>query len=404
MAIVSPFAAVRPRPDLAAAICEPPYDVVSSDEARTLAGGNTLSFFHVSKPQIDFNPEQNPHAPEVYERGARNFAKLLASGALRQDTEPSFYLYRQQMGAHSQTGIVATVCGHDYVNGVIKRHELTHDEVVVDRASHIEALQAQTGPAFLIYQARNALNALVAEQSNRNPDIDFTANDGVRHTTWRIRDQAAIRLIQAEFEAVPALYIADGHHRMAAAVAVWQKRSAKGNSGFVLAVLFPHDQVKILPYNRVVKENRGMTPDQLLKELSAAVDIAPANTPIPTKTHELCMYLAGQWYKLNFKPHLTYASNPLDRLDVTLLHRHVLGPVFDIPERSSNERIAFVGGIRGTEELERLVDSGRFTCAFSMFPPSVAELMTVADLGLTMPPKSTWFEPKLRDGLFCHLI
>jgi len=404
MAVVKPFSAVRPRPELAAQISEPPYDVVSSDEARRLAEGNPLSFFHVSKPEIDLPEEHDPRAPQVYEVGAKNFARLMSGGALQQDPARRFYLYRQQMGTHSQVGIVATVSCADYINGVIKRHELTHNEVVEDRAKHIDTLNAQTGPAFLIYRARDALDALVAQHTRNKPEIDFIAKDGVRHSTWTIAEPAVIRLIETEFASVSSMYIADGHHRTAAAVAIWQKRKASGNSGFILAVLFPHNQVQILPYNRVLKDNTGLAAAALLQKLAAAFDITPGDTPNPTRKHELCMYLAGRWYKLNFKAALVNSANPFEQLDVVLLQRHVLGPVFGVAERDTNERIRFIGGVRGTKELERLVDTGKFTCAFSLFPPSVDELMRIADLGLTMPPKSTWFEPKLRDGLFCHLI
>lgn len=404
MATVRPFAAVRPRADLAAQICEPPYDVVNSDEARKLAASNPLSFFHISKPEIDFPPGQNPYASAVYETGAKNFARLLASGALYRDTDAHFYIYRQQMGDHSQVGIVAVVSCQDYVNGIVKRHELTHEEVVEDRMRHIEALNAQTGPAFLIYRARNALDTLVAQETSRAAEIDFVANDGVRHSLWTIRDPAIAEQIEAEFASVPAIYIADGHHRTAAAVAVWQKRKGAGNSGFFLAVLFPHNQVRILPYNRAVKELTSAGAEKLLQKLSAVFDIAEADLPNPTKKHELCLYLAGQWYRLNFKPGLADATDPVSQLDVVLLQRYVLEPLFGITGTDANKRIVYIGGVRGTKELERLVDSGKFTCAFSMFPPSVNDLMAVADCGLTMPPKSTWFEPKLRDGLVCHLI
>lgn len=406
MAIVKPFAAVRPRADLAAQICELPYDVVSSDEARKLAEGNPLSFFHVSKPEIGFPPGHDPYTPAVYETAARHFSRLLAIGALRRDAEPHFYLYRQQMGAHTQVGIVATVSCADYLNGVVRRHELTHEEIVADRTRHIEALNAQTGPAFLFYRARSAITELVQNELERAPEVDFVAADGVRHSTWTITDPAANRLIEAEFGSVPALYIADGHHRTAAAAAVCRNRNGTGGSNVFLAVLFPHNQVQILPYNRVLKDLGGLTVPELFEKLSGVFDIRPAAVPEPSEQHQVCLYVEGRWYRLNFKPELVAVRDhdPLGRLDVVLLQRHVLGAIFGIREHAAHSRVEFVGGIRGTKALEQLVDSGKFKCAFSMFPPGVEQLMAVADAGQVMPPKSTWFEPKLRDGLFCHLI
>ncbi|MCS7338782.1 MAG: DUF1015 family protein [Verrucomicrobiae bacterium] len=404
MAVVRPFAAARPRADLAAQISAPPYDVVSTDEARKLAAGNPLSFLHVSKPEIDLTPGHDPRAPAAYAVGARNFMRLFEIGALMRDPEPRFYLYRQQVADHAQVGIVATVSCADYINGVVKRHELTHEDVVADRTRHIEALNAQTGPAFLFYRARPALDALVENQIQTPPEIDFVADDGVRHSTWTISDGAIIKLIETEFASVPALYIADGHHRTAAAAAVHRNRGGTGPSSVFLAVLFPHNRVRILPYNRVVKDATGWHGSELLRKLESVFDIAPAEVPTPKKKRQVCIYLAGRWYLAEFKPGLDSGGGPVERMDVVLLQRYVLEPVFGIAGQGATDRIRYVGGARGTAELERLVDSGEYSCAFSMFPPSVEDLMTVADLGRTMPPKSTWFEPKLRDGLFCHLI
>jgi uncharacterized protein (DUF1015 family) len=404
MATLKPFAALRPEPELAARICELPYDVMSSEEARQIAAGNPLSFLHVSKPEIDLPPATDVYAPEVYARGRKNFQALIARGALRQDPQPSFYLYRQIMGAHSQTGLVAAASCEEYLQGIIRKHELTRPEKEDDRVRHIEALDSQTGPVFLVYRANRAVDEFVARKTAGPPDIDFTANDGVRHTAWVIADAAGIRFIAAEFARIPRLYIADGHHRSAAAARVFQKRQGAGESASFLSVILPHNQVRILPYNRVLKDLHGLSPGQLLEKLAGVFDIIRPGSPAPARKHELALYLGGQWHTLHFRPLLTAATDAIEQLDVTLLQKHVLDPVFGIADPRTSNRISFVGGIRGTAELERLVNGGECACAFSLFPTSIEDLMSIADAGGIMPPKSTWFEPKLRDALFCHLI
>jgi uncharacterized protein (DUF1015 family) len=404
MASIQPFPAVRPRPEWAAQICELPYDVVSLEEARQRADANPLSFFHVSRPEVDFPPGVNPGAPEVYARAAENFQKLIRSGALRQDAQPGFYLYRQIMGRHAQTGVVAAVSCREYLQGVIKKHELTRPDKEDDRVRHLEALNAQTGPAFLACPATPALEAFIAQKISAPPEIDFVATDGVRHSSWALFDADDLRFLEAQFASIPRLYIADGHHRSAAAARVFQNRRGAGGSDRFLAVIFPHDRMQILPYNRVLRDLNGHSPEQLLRELETVFHIAPAASAVPQRKHETAFYFQGRWRTLVFREAFLQSRDPLEQLDVELLQRHVLAPLFGIENPRTSERIHFVGGIRGTAELERLVDSGRFACAFSLFPTSLADLMAVADAGRVMPPKSTWFEPKLRDGMFCHLI
>jgi uncharacterized protein (DUF1015 family) len=404
MATIKPFAALRPRPELASQICELPYDVMSSDEARQMAAGNPLSFLHISKPEIDLPPDTDVHAPEVYAKGRENFQRLISQGALRQDAQPAFYLYRQIMGNHSQTGLVAAASCEEYLRGVIKKHELTRPDKEDDRVRHIETLNSQTGPVFLSYRAVARLDEFVAKKEAEKPDVDFTVRDGVRHTAWTIGDVAGIKLIESEFAKIPFLYIADGHHRSSAAARVFQSRKGGGKSARFLSVIFPHNQMQILPYNRVLKDLNGLTPEQLLKKLDSLFEIKPGGPPSPARKHELGLFLAGKWHGLKFRPQFTATSDPAEQLDLTLLQKHVLNPIFGIADQRTSKRINFVGGIRGTAELETLVDSGDYACAFSMFPTSIEDLMAIADAGGIMPPKSTWFEPKLRDAMFCHMI
>ena len=404
MAILKPFAALRPKPELASQICELPYDVMSSEEAREMAAGNPLSFLHVSKPEIDLPAGTDIYSAPVYAKGKENFQKLIADGALYQDQQPSFYLYRQVMGAHSQIGLVAAASCEEYLKNIIKKHELTRPDKEDDRVRHVETLNSQTGPVFLTYRAQAALDAFVARKTSEPPAVDFTANDGVRHTAWVVGDAAGISLIESEFAKIPYLYIADGHHRSAAAGRVYKSRQGAGHSSTFLTVIFPHNQMQILPYNRVLKDLNGLTPDALLQKLSAVFDIKPGGSPKPTRKHELALFLGGKWSTLTFKPQLTATPDPIERLDVTILQKQVLAPVFAIDDPRTSKRINFVGGIRGTAELEKLVNSGEYACAFSMFPTSIEDLMSIADAGGIMPPKSTWFEPKLRDAMFCHMI
>jgi uncharacterized protein (DUF1015 family) len=404
MATLRPFAALRPKTDLAGRVCELPYDVMSSDEARAMAAGNPLSFLHVSKPEIDLPAGTNLYSPEVYAKGRENFQSLIAKGALVQDAKPCFYLYRQIMGKHAQVGFVAVASCEEYLSGIIKKHELTRVDKEDDRVRHIEALNSQTGPVFLTYRAQTALDEFIAKKTTEQPDVDFTAADGVRHTSWVVNDPAQIKFIETEFARVPALYIADGHHRSAAAARVFQARKGAGGSGYFLSVIFPHNQMQILPYNRVLKDLNGLSPEQLLEKLDGVFIIKTPGAATPARKHELGLYLQGQWRTLNFRPRFAATTDPIEKLDVTLLQKYVLDPIFGINDPRTSTRINFVGGIRGTAELEKLVKSGAYACAFSMYPTSIEDLMEIADAGGIMPPKSTWFEPKLRDAMFCHLI
>jgi uncharacterized protein (DUF1015 family) len=405
MAILKPFAALLPKPELASQICELPYDVMSSEEAREMARGNPLSFLHVSKPEIDLPPGVDLYSPEVYAKGLENFQALMAKGALAKDSAPHFYLYRQVMGGHSQVGLVAAASCVEYQKNIIKKHEFTRPDKEDDRVRHIETLNAQTGPVFLTYRASETFDAFVARKILEKPVVDLTAKDGVRHTAWTISSPDEIKMIERQFASIPFLYIADGHHRSAAASRVFNQRQGAGESGRFLAVIFPHNQMQILPYNRVLKDLNGHQPQQLLDLLQTSFDFkSNAGSPRPNRKHEVSLYLAGKWYSLVFKKELTEAPDPVDQLDVSLLQDHVLAPIFGIDDPRTSKKINFVGGIRGTAELERLVNSGEYACAFSMFPTSIEDLMTIADGGGIMPPKSTWFEPKLRDAMFSHMI
>jgi len=423
MATLKPFAALRPNPELAAQICELPYDVMSSEEARALAAGNPLSFLHVSKPEIDLPPDTDIYSDAVYAKGKENFTQLIAQGALKQDAKPSFYLYRQIMGSHAQTGLVAAASCEEYLNRLIKKHEFTRPDKEDDRVRHIETLNAQTGPVFLTYRAVAALDEFIARRIAEKPDVDFTGQDGVRHTSWTVGEAAGVRFLAEQFARIPVLYIADGHHRSAAAGRVYLKRKetplpasghplpvrrgagqGEGNSAQFLAVIFPHNQMQILPYNRVLKDLNGLTAAQLLPKLDAVFVIKPGGAAQPARKHELGLFLGGRWHTLTFRPSFAATHDPIEKLDVTLLQKFVLDPILGITDPRTSKRINFVGGIRGTAELEKLVTSGEYACAFSLFPTSIEDLMTIADAGGIMPPKSTWFEPKLRDAMFCHLI
>lgn len=404
MATLKPFAALRPQPELAGQICELPYDVMSSEEAREMAAGNALSFLHVSKPEIDLPPGTDLYSAVVYAKGRENFQKLVSQGALKQDNQPCFYLYRQIMGAHAQTGLVAAASCEEYLRDIIKKHELTRPDKEDDRVRHIETLNSQTGPVFLTYRAAAVFDEFVARKTAENPAVDFTARDGVRHTSWIISAPEEIQFIESQFAAIPFLYIADGHHRSAAAARVYKSRHGAGHSGWFLAVVFPHNQMQILPYNRVLKDLNGHSREQLMQKFGAVFDIRTDGSAKPARKHELGFYVHGKWRTLVFKPRFTGTSDPIEGLDVTILQKQVLAPVFGIEDPRTSKGIAFVGGIRGTAELEKLVNSGEYACAFSMFPTSIEDLMNIADAGGIMPPKSTWFEPKLRDAMFSHMI
>jgi uncharacterized protein (DUF1015 family) len=308
------------------------------------------------------------------------------------------------MGGHAQIGLVAAASCEEYLQNIIKKHEFTRPDKEDDRVRHIETLHSQTGPVFLTYRAVAALDEFIAKKITEKPDVDFTGKDGVRHTSWTVGDAAGIQFIAEQFAKIPFLYIADGHHRSAAAGRVYQSRKGAGHSGQFLTVIFPHNQMQILPYNRVLKDLNGLTAAQLLQKLDGIFVIKPNGAAKPTRKHELGLFIAGQWHTLTFRPQFAATNDPIEKLDVTLLQKFVLDPIFGITDPRTSKQINFVGGIRGTAELEKLVTSGEYACAFSMFPTSIEDLMTIADADGIMPPKSTWFEPKLRDAMFCHMI
>ncbi len=404
MATIRPFAALRPKPELAAQVCELPYDVMSSDEAREMADGNPLSFLRVSKPEIDLPAGTDVYSAEIYAKGAENLQKLIADGVLFQDDKPCYYLYRQIMGGHSQVGLVATSSCDEYAKNIIKKHEFTRPQKEDDRVQHMESLNSQTGPVFLTYQASQAMDEFVAKKAAEVPAVDFTASDEVRHTAWIVSAETDIAFITGEFAKIPNTYIADGHHRSAAAERVFKSRNGEGHSGWFLTVIFPHDQMQILAYNRALKNLNGRSGEELLAELRNVFEVTPDGAAKPDKKHDLGFYLKGKWYGLTFKAELSAMNDPFESLDVSLLQKHVLEPLFGIADPRTSNDIAFIGGIRGTGELERIVNSGKFACAFSMYPTSIEDLMAIADNDGVMPPKSTWFEPKLRDAMFSHML
>jgi uncharacterized protein (DUF1015 family) len=405
MAIIKPFAALLPKPELAALVCELPYDVMSTAEARALAAGNPSSFLHVSRPEIDLPETTNPSDPIVYAKGRDNFRNLVSQGVLAQHPHSALYLYQQIMGTHRQLGLVAVTSCAEYEQGRIRKHELTRPDKEDDRMRHMEALNAQTGPAFLTYHAQPELDEFCAKLvADAKPHVDFQAHDGVRHTSWIIQELEAVQALCCHFSSVDHLYIADGHHRSAAAARLARARNHVGPAAFFLSVLFPHHQLQILPYNRLLADLHGLTPPQLLDKLECPFIIQSASSPTPAQPHEVMLYLSGRWYSLVFRPEHVGHLDPVENLDVSLLQKHVFAPIFSIENPRTSQRIAFVGGIRGTAELEKLVDSGAYACAFSLYPTRIEDLMAIADAGAMMPPKSTWFEPKLRDGMFCHLL
>jgi uncharacterized protein (DUF1015 family) len=405
--LIAPFRGLRPAPGLAAEVAAPPYDVLSSAEARARAQGKPWSFLHISKPEIDLPPETDPYSPTVYAMAAGNLSKMLAAGVLMQDDAHGYYIYRLTMGAHRQTGLVATASVAAYDSCRIRKHELTRPEKEDDRVRQIEALNAQTGPVLLAYPASKIADELIANAATGEPAADVTAEDGIRHEIWAVRDAATITAITQAFEAMAALYIADGHHRSAAASRVAAARRQPGcalPSDYFLTVIFPHHEMKILDYNRIVTDLNGLEKSALVTRLGEAFAVATSASRVhPTQPGEFGMYLPSQWHRLTIKPELIPAD-PVAQLDVSLLSDHLLGPILNITDLRRDKRIDFVGGIRGLAELEKRVDSGEMAAAFTLYPTSMAQLMAVADNNQIMPPKSTWFEPKLADGLVSHML
>jgi uncharacterized protein (DUF1015 family) len=398
MSSIFPFAALRPVPRAAAAVAAVPYDVVNTEEARTLAQGNPLSFLHVSRPEIDLPAGTNPHAGPVYDRAVRNFSALRNAAPLVVEEMPSFYVYRLTMNGHVQAGMAACYSIDEYDRGLIKKHEKTRPDKEDDRTKHMLAIGAQTGPVFLTYRASKAVDAIVTRVVEQSPLFDFTAADGVRHEIWQAPATENQGIVDA-FAKIPCLYIADGHHRAASAARTRAQLASKGEGEHdrVLAVAFPDNQMQVLPYNRVVTDLRGRPAAAFLDEIRRTMTVRDGGPPTPAAKGSVAMYLGGKWHTIT----LPSTSSPLD---VDVLQSSILEPLLGIADVRTDKRIDFVGGIRGTGELEQLVNSGKFAVAFSLHPVSVDDLMRIADAGGIMPPKSTWFEPKLRDGLLSHLI
>ncbi len=406
MPLIQPCRGLRPTAGNAAAVAAPPYDVLSSEEARVRAAGKPWSFLHISKPEIDLPEGTDIYAPAVYAKAAENLGKLVDAGILARDEQACYYAYRLTMGEHVQTGLVVAASVAAYNANRIKKHEFTRPDKEDDRVRQIEATNAQTGPVLLAYPDSAAADALLVRASAGEPAADVTADDGIRHTVWVVKDAALIADITAAFEAMPALYIADGHHRSAAAARVAAARlgDTRKSSDYFLAVVFPQRQMKILDYNRVVKDLNGLSADEFLARLEKCFLVAPACGAVkPSCPGEIGLYLPGRWYRLNIAPQL-FVQDPVANLDVSLLSTHVLEPILGIADLRRDKRIDFVGGIRGLAELEKRVDSGDMAVAFAMFPTRMDQLMAVADSNQVMPPKSTWFEPKLADGLVSHVI
>jgi len=408
LSLVRPFAALRPAPARAAEVAAPPYDVLSSDEARARAAGRPWSFLHVSKPEIDLAPGADPYSPAVYAKGAENLARMRDAGVLVRDPAPAYYVYRFTVGDLVQTGVAVAASIAAYDANRVRKHELTRPDKEDDRVRHMEALNAQTGPVLAAYPAAPALDALLTGIARGEPETDVVADGGVRHSIWPVRDAAAIARIGALFDAMPAIYIADGHHRSAAASRVAANRRRPGADGsheWFLVVAFPHHELRILDYNRVVRDLGGFTSDELLAKLRAKFEVTASDAPVrPARHGEFGLYAGGRWHRLALRPDLAAPSDPVARLDVSLLTNHVLSPLLGIGDLRTDKRVDFVGGGRGLAELEKRVDSGEMAAAFSLFPTRLDDLMAVADAGAVMPPKSTWFEPKLADGLLAYVL
>lgn len=412
MAIIKPFRALRPPRELAEKVAALPYDVMDVEEARSMAAGNPNSFLHVSRPEIDLPAEIDPHDEPVYLRGKTNLKEFIERGVLVQDGQDSFYVYRQRMGNITQTGLVVCASVDDYQEGVIKKHEHTRADKEEDRVKHIDYLDANDEPVFYLSRSCGEVEGIIEGVTNGRPEYDFVSDDGVGHTLWVVADRSLIERLIVLFAAIPKLYVADGHHRSAAAGRVRELRRDKnpghtGNEEYnsFLTVIFPENQLNIMPYNRVVRDLNGCDAAGFIEKISEFFEVSPSTVPvIPAQRHHFGMYLDGNWYSLNAKPTIINEKDTVDRLDVSILQNNLLSPLLGIHNPRTDKRIHFVGGIRGNDELVRLVDSGDYAVAFALYPTSISELIELADQDQIMPPKSTWFEPKLRSGLFVHLL
>ena len=410
MALIKPFRGYRPPADLAHKITSPPYDVMTSDEARDMVQNNNDSFLRVIKPEIDFSPENEPKGDDLHNHAKHNLLDYIEKGNLIQDTNSCFYLYQITMGNHTQTGIMAAVSIAEYNEDLIKKHEFTQPEKEDDRTRHIEITNANTGPVFLTYRNDGKLKNVTLEILNSHPDISFTADDGTFHTLWKVENKIQVERLINYFQAMPALYIADGHHRAASAARV-QKFREDANShhtgdesyNYFLSVIFPHDEMQILDYNRVVKDLNGLTEEQFHESIKENFDVVPIpHPPLPIPENNYSMHINGKWYQLEALAHVK-SDDPVEGLEASILQKYLLTPILDIDDPRTNKRINFVGGIRGMEELERRCQTD-CTVAFALPPISIEQLLSVADSGQVMPPKSTWFEPKLRSGMVVRLL
>jgi uncharacterized protein (DUF1015 family) len=414
MAIVRPFTGLRPKKEYSAKLASPPYDVLSSEEAREMAKGNSISFLHVIKPEIDLDPETNPYDKKVYEKGSENLQKFINDGILIQDREPAFYVYKQIMGNHQQIGLVACASVQEYENDIIKRHELTRSDKEDDRVNLINHLNAQTGPVFLTYRANKHIDNIINKVIQNDPEYDFRDEKSVQHIFWVVNHSDLINEIISEFGKVKYLYVADGHHRSAAAMRIKQMKEKENPNhtggeeyNFFLTVIFPDNQMRILDYNRVVVDLNGLNNEEFIEKVSEVfrVDRLENHKQYkPNKKHCFGMYLNGFWYKLEAKDTAFNPDEPVNKLDVSILQNNLLSPVLGIDDPRKDKRIDFVGGIRGLIELEKRIDSGQWTVAFALYPTSMDDLIAIADAGKIMPPKSTWFEPKLKSGIVTHLL
>lgn len=412
MAIVRPFRGLRPKPELASQVASPPYDVLSSDEAREMAASNPNSFLRVNKAEIDFDPGVDPYGDEVYQRGKDNLQRLQDDGVMVRDDKPCLYLYRLTWQGLSQTGLVTTTSVEEYDQGLIKKHEHTRPAKVKDRANHIQFLNAQVGPVFSTYRFSQDVADVFGKITATKPDVDFIADDQVRHELWVVSDDSAIQAIVDAFANVPCLYIADGHHRSQSASEVCRRmkeanpnHTGKEPYNFFLNVLFADQELRILPYNRVVFDIGSLAPKDFIEKIGGAFDIADGfDDVVPEKAHEYGLYAEGTWFRLRAKDGSFDPNDPVGSIDAAILQSNAIGPVLGIENPKTDDRIDFVGGIRGNKELKKLVDTGKAKLAFSLYPTSIAQLLSVADSGEVMPPKSTWFEPKLRSGMVVNLL
>lgn len=414
MATIKPFNAIRPLPGLVAKVAALPYDVVSTDEAREMVKANEISFLHVDKPEIDFDQSINPHDDRVYEKARENLKAMIQKGVFVKDAAEYLYIYRLEKSGKSQKGLVTCVSIDDYTNNIIKKHENTLAPKEQDRINHVKYTNAHTGPILMAYRKNPEITAIIDEWSGENPAVyDFISDDGVAQTVWVIDDESVIKKMVELFSGVSSLYIADGHHRAAAAVKVGLMRRMEnpdftGNEGYnyFLSVIFPDDELTILEYNRVVMDLNGLMEDELIRKIGEKFDViyrdrAPYK---PVEKHTFGMYINGKWYGFRTKSGIFNEDDPVARLDVSILQNNIIAPILGISNPRTDSRIDFVGGIKGLEELERRVNSGEMKVAFSMYPTSMEDLMSIADAGQIMPPKSTWFEPKLRSGIFIHSL